>query len=134
MSQEFLGVGWKYPLQLTAEGNVALSKAEEDIEEAIWIILGTVPGERLMHPDFGCNIHELVFAPNDANTIGLARHYVEEAILRWEPRIDQVEVTVQTDGTQPSLLLINVSYRVRAADSRYNLVYPFYLTRGASEQ
>ena len=70
MSQEFLGVGWKYPLQLTAKKDIALTQAEDDIQEAIWIILGTVPGERLMHPDFGCRIHELVFAPNNANTAG----------------------------------------------------------------
>lgn len=133
MSQDFLGIGWKYPLRLTKEGDVALSSAEEDIEEAIWIILGTVPGERLMHPDFGCRIHELVFASNNTNTIGLARHYVEDAIRHWEPRIDEVEVEVQTDPIQRSLLLINVSYRIRAADSRNNLVYPFYLTRGGSE-
>jgi len=131
MSQEFLGTGWKYPIQLDPQGEMALSRYEEDIQEAIWLILSTAPGERLMHPDFGCNIHELVFAPNDAGTAGLARFYVEEALTRWEPRIDLEAVEVQADPAEPSLLLISVDYQVRTTDSRFNLVYPFYLTRSA---
>ena len=131
MGQEFLGVGWRYPLALTPAGALALSPYEEDIKEAIRIILGTIPGERLMHPDFGCNIHDLVFAPNNASTVGLARFYVEDALNRWEPRIELEEVEVQADPANRERLLINISYRVRTADSRFNLVYPFYLTREA---
>jgi len=130
MSQEFLGVGWKYPVQVDRDGAIALSRYEEDIREAIWIILGTAPGERIMHPDFGCGIFELVFEPNDANTAGLVRFYVEDALTRWEPRIDLGGVEVQADADDPSLLLISIDYRVRATDSRFNLVYPFYLQRG----
>jgi hypothetical protein len=117
---------------LDERGEVALSDGELDIQEAIWMILSTAFGERLMHPDFGCGIHDLVFAPNNTGTAGLARFYVEEALVRWEPRIDVEEVEVQADPAQPELLLISVSYRVRTTDSRYNLVYPFYLTRGAT--
>ena len=129
-SSELLGRGWKYPFMLDERHEVALSEGEDDIQEAIWIILSTAFGERLMHPDFGCGIHDLVFAPNNTGTAGLARYYVEDALVRWEPRIDIEEVEVQADPAQPELLLISVSYRVRSTDSRYNLVYPFYLTRG----
>jgi uncharacterized protein len=129
-SSQLLGRGWKFPFTLDERGEVALSSGEVDIQEAIWMILSTAFGERLMHPDFGCEIHDLVFAPNDTGTAGLARFYVQDALVRWEPRIDVEEVEVQADPAQPELLLISVSYRVRTTDSRYNLVYPFYLTRG----
>ena len=130
MSQEFLGVGWKFPVKLDEQGEVALSQYEEDIQEAIWILLSTASGERLMHPDFGCGIQDLVFAQNDTRTAGLVRFQVEEALNRWEPRIDLQDVQVLADPNQPALLLISIDYRVRATDSRYNLVYPFYLERG----
>jgi len=133
MSQAFLGVGWKYPLQRNRENEVALSRFEESVQESIWIILSTAPGERLMHPEFGCNIHELVFAPNNASTAGLAKFYVEDALARWEPRMDLDKVDVQADLGNPALLLVSISYRVRSTDSRFNLVYPFYLTREVDE-
>lgn len=132
MNSEFLGRGWKYPVALDRT-EIAMSSTETDIQEAIWIILSTALGERLMHPDFGCGIHDLVFAPNDTGTAGLARVYVEQAISRWEPRVDLEEVQVQPDLLKPEQLLISVAYRVRATDSRFNLVYPFYLQRGATE-
>lgn len=130
MSREFLGTGWKFPIQIDEQGEMALSSEDASVQEAIWIILSTAKGERLMHPDFGCGIHELVFAPNNASTAGLARFHVQDALSRWEPRIIIDEVEVQADPGEPSLLLISVTYRVRTTDSRYNLVYPFYLTRG----
>ena len=130
MSQEFLGVGWKFPVQLNSQKDIALSRYDEDIQEAIWLILSTAPGERLMRPDFGCGIHEFVFAPNNTRTAGLVRFHVEEALTRWEPRIELQEVKVETDRSKPALLLISIDYRVRTTDSRFNLVYPFYLERG----
>jgi hypothetical protein len=131
-SSKLLGRGWTFPFTLDERGEVALSDGEADIQEAIWMILSTAFGERLMHPDFGCGIHDLVFAPNNTGTAGLARFYVQDALVRWEPRIDVEEVEVQADPAQAELLLISVSYRVRMTDSRYNLVYPFYLTRGTT--
>ena len=107
-----------------------MSSEDQDIQEAIWMILSTAFGERLMHPDFGCGIHDLVFEPNDASTAGLAQFYVQQSLARWEPRIDIEEVVVQADPREPALLLISVAYRVRTTDSRFNMVYPFYLTRG----
>jgi phage baseplate assembly protein W len=130
MKQEFLGVGWKYPVQLDEQSQIAVSRYEQDVREAIWIVLSTAPGERLMHPDFGCGIHEYVFAPNNTRTAGLVRFHVEEALARWEPRIELQEVQVQADPSDPTVLLVSISYQVRATDSRFNLVYPFYLERG----
>jgi phage baseplate assembly protein W len=133
MSYEFLGVGWKYPIQLDpTEGDIALSRYDEDVQEAIWIILSTAPGERIMRPDFGCGIHDYVFAPNNTHTAGLVRFHVEQALTRWEPRIELQEVLVQPDPATPSVLLISIQYQVRATDSRYNVVYPFYLQREES--
>lgn len=130
MAKEFLGVGWKFPVQMNDQHEIAMSRYEEDVQEAIWIILSTAPGERLMLPDFGCGIHEFVFAPNNTRTAGLVSFYVKEALNRWEPRIDLLEVKVRPDAANPSILLINIDYKVRTTDSRFNLVYPFYLERG----
>ncbi len=130
MSYEFLGVGWKFPPQLDPdEGEIAFSRYEDDVQEAIWIILSTAPGERVMRPDFGCGIHDYVFAPNNSHTAGLVRFLVEQALMRWEPRIELQEVLVQADPALPSVLLISIQYQVRATDSRFNVVFPFYLQR-----
>ena len=130
MTQEFLGIGWKFPIDLNDEGEIGFSRYEEDIREAVWIILSTAPGERLMRPEFGCGIHQFVFAPNDTRTAGLVQFNVEEALTRWEPRIELQEVSVNPDPVNPTLLLVSIDYRVKANDSRFNLVYPFYLERG----
>ena len=130
MTQEFLGVGWKFPIELNNEGEISFSRYEEDIRESIWIILSTAPGERLMRPDFGCGIHQFIFALNDTRTAGLVRFHVEEALTRCKPRIELQEVQVQADPGNPTLLLVIIDYRVKANDSRFNLVYPFYLERG----
>jgi hypothetical protein len=129
MAQKFLGVGWKFPVQLDQERKIGLSRFEEKVRESVWIILSTAPGERVMRPDFGCGIHEFVFSPNNTRTIGLVEFQVEEALTRWEPRIDLEEVQAQSDPKDPARLLISIDYRVRGTDSRFNLVYPFYLQR-----
>ncbi len=130
MSERFLGVGWRYPVQLDERGGIALARHEEDVREAIWIILATAPGERLMHPDFGCGIHDYVFAPNNAHTAGQVASRVEEALVRWEPRIELEGVDVRADAGDATRMLVRIDYRVRSTDSRFNLVYPFYLERG----
>lgn len=132
MGEEFLGVGWKFPVQLNSRGEIALSRYEDDVQEAIEIILRTAPGERVMLPDFGCGIHDLVFGPNNTRTAGLVRFHVEDALKRWEPRIVLDSVEVAPDPNEPAALLISIDYTVRATDSRFNLVYPFYLERGVS--
>jgi hypothetical protein len=91
------------------------------------MILGTARGERVMRPDFGCGIHDLVFAVNNATTAGRVVGEVRQALIQWEPRIDVLDVTASPDATEPNRLLIEIEYRVRATNSRFNLVYPFYL-------
>jgi phage baseplate assembly protein W len=125
----FLGVGWAFPVQLDQAADVEMAAYEDDIREAIQVILGTRPGERVMRPDFGAGLHQLVFEPISTTTITLARHRVEEALVRWEPRIDNVTVTVNADAPR-GRLLIDVAYRVRSTNTFYNFVYPFYLLEG----
>ena len=126
---EFLGTGWAYPIGIAPGGAIKLSADQEDIRQAITIILGTTPGQRVMRPDFGAGLHALVFEPINQTTMALAKHHVEQALIRWEPRIDSVNVSVEAE---PRLgrLLIEISYRVRATNVFYNLVYPFYLLEG----
>jgi phage baseplate assembly protein W len=127
----FLGVGWKFPLQVTPTGGIATASAEERIEESILIILSTAPGERLMLPQFGCGIHELVFAPNDSSTVSQVVDLVRRSLVTYEPRIDVADVSADTADGQPNLLLIRVDYRIRDTNSMKNLVYPFFITEGA---
>ena len=127
----FLGVGWAFPVEsVAAQERFALAEHEESIRQAIRIILSTAKGERVMRPDFGCGLYELVFDPNNAATRGMAEYYVSEALRLWEPRIEMLEVTATAGGEQGEMLLISIDYRVRTTDNRFNLVYPFYLDRG----
>jgi len=98
-----------------------------EIEQAIRIILNTAPGQRVMRPEFGCRLHELVFAPNNSATAGLAERYVREALGRWEPRIDLEQVQVIPDAQNQAVLQVLVHYRIKAIHSSRSLVYPFYL-------
>jgi hypothetical protein len=127
----FLGTGWKFPLQVSPTGGIATASEEQRVEESILLILDTAPGERLMLPEFGCGIHELVFAPDDSTTVAALVDRARRALVRWEPRIDVLDVTATSQQEQPNLLLIRVDYRVRDTNSIGNLVYPFFITEGA---
>ncbi len=127
MSNPLIGQGWQFPPDLNPRGNVALVSDHQEIEQSILIILSTAPGQRVMRPEFGCRIHELVFAPNNATTAGLAARYVRQALGRWEPRIRLVTVEVAPAAEDPSRLEIKLEYVVNATHSRRSLVYPFYL-------
>jgi phage baseplate assembly protein W len=127
VNREFLGVGWRFPLQVGPDGRIAKARYEQRIEESIVLILSTAPGERPMLPDFGCDIHNLAFAPNDSRTITLVVDEAREALTRYEPRIDLLEVSAENSPEAPNLLLIRVDYRVRATNAIGNLVYPFYI-------
>lgn len=129
MAVPFHGVGWRFPIDF-ARGAPVLSEGEDSIAEAIWIILGTAPGERAMRPDFGCAIHEHVFALNNATTMGLIAFEVRRALVRWEARIDVQDVRVTAD-VEADRLLVDIAYTVRSTNSRFNVVYPFYLDGGA---
>jgi phage baseplate assembly protein W len=128
LRRPFLGIGWKFPLQVTPQGGIATSSEEQHIEESILQILSTAPGERLMLPDFGCGIHDLVFAPNDSGTVTRVVDLVRRGLTDWEPRVDVIQVSADTSPEQPNLLLIRVDYRIRDNNSMKNLVYPFFIT------
>lgn len=124
-----IGRGWGFQVGVDATGGIRLAQDETEIEESISIIIGTSPGERVMRPQFGCRIHELVFAPNNAETVGLARHYVREALGMWEPRIEveSVEVSLDAIEVDRGRLNISVEYTIRGTKDSRSLVFPFYL-------
>lgn len=127
MNTEFIGAGWAFPLRTDATGSVALVRGEREIIESIQLILATAPGERPMRPEFGCAIHDLVFAPADAATAGRIAYEVRLSLERWEPRIDLTDVVVGFDAVQAGTLLIDVRYTPRGSNDPRNLVFPFYV-------
>jgi phage baseplate assembly protein W len=126
----FLGQGWSFPLALTPDGEIQMAVHEEDVRQAIRIILSTSLGERVMRPDFGAGLRSVLFEPLSTTTMSLVQHHVERALVEWEPRIDLLNVTVEADNVTVGRLLIELQYRVRATNAFYNLVYPFYLLEG----
>src|SRR3954453_21153993 len=128
-TRAFLGIGWKFPLQVTPAGTIARARAEQRVEEAIYLILSTAKGERIMLPDFGCGIHDLVFAPNSASTVSSVVHSVRTALTNYEPRIDVLDINAEAQGE--NLLLIRISYRIRENNAIGNMVYPFYVREAA---
>lgn len=131
MARDFLGTGLKFPLQVNASGALATASNEERVAESIAFILATAAGERVMRPEFGCGIHELVFKPNNELTRGAVAHSVRRALVGSEPRIDVLDVQVESAVDQQNLLLIRVDYRIRANNAFHNLVYPFFIKEGA---
>ena len=130
MAKEFLGRGWSFPVAIDLGGQIRMSEYEEDIKEAIRIILGTAKGERVMRPDFGCGIHDLVFAPINNTTVMLVEKDVQDTLTQWESRIELLKVEATAERAGEGKLLISIDYRVRSTNHRFNLVYPFYLKEG----
>lgn len=126
--REYIGQGLAFPLQVNPRGEIAIASGERDIEQSIRIILGTMIGERVMRPEFGCRIHELVFAPHNAATEGLAELYIREALDRWEPRVEVTSVETAEDPGLDGAMLLEVNYRVRDTYHERSIVYPFYLS------
>jgi phage baseplate assembly protein W len=124
---EILGSGLAFPLQVDARGALALAAGEDDIEQAIGLILGTAPGEREMRPEFGCAVHDLVFDTIDAAMIGRLETAIRTALDRWEPRIELMQIDFDLSEVAEGRLLITLDYRVRATNQQNNLVYPFYV-------
>lgn len=133
MLKDFIGTGWPFPVRLAPNGSLPLTGGEQKIRESIWVILATAPGERLMQPDFGCGIHDLVFQPNTATLRTLLQQRVTEALTQWEPRIDVLGVTAATGQEGRNYLLIRINYRIRSNNAANNLVYPFFLNEGAGQ-
>ena len=129
-NRDFLGRGWAFPVRVGDDGRIAVAEGDEKVRQSVWLILATAEGERPMLDGFGCGIHDLVFQPNTPQLHGVVQATVREALMRWEPRIDVLEVHVDAPADEPSLLLIRVDYRIRENNAAYNLVYPFYLQEG----
>lgn len=127
----FLGTGWKFPVSIDgATGRIEMASNEDSIQESVRIIIGTRPGELPMHPEFGCRIQDYTFASVDYTTLYSMKTEVEHALIRWEPRITQIEAQVSDEQVDEGILLIHVSYVVRATNNQYNQVYPFYINEG----
>jgi Bacteriophage baseplate protein W len=126
-ASEFVGSGWAFPIRTDATGGIALVRGDREIAESIRLILGTAPGERPNRPEFGCAIHDLVFAPADAATAGRIAYEVRLALDRWEPRIVLDEVVVGFAEVASGTLHIDVRYRLRGSNDPRNLVFPFYV-------
>ena len=124
---EILGSGLTFPLQVDARGALSLAGGDDDIAQAIELILGTAPGEREMRPEFGCAVHDLVFDTIDAAMIGKLETAIRGALDRWEPRIDVEDLAFDLSEVEDGRLLITISYRIRTTNNQRNLVYPFYV-------
>ncbi|PPK68457.1 GPW/gp25 family protein [Actinokineospora auranticolor] len=126
MSERFIGRGWAFPTGVGPTGGIAMVEHEREIEQAIRLILGTAPGERPMRPEFGCGIHDFVFAPSDGATAGRIGYEVRSALRRWEPRITVSDVLVSYDTADAGVLYVDVRYTIRSTNDPRNLVFPFY--------
>ena len=126
MSESFIGAGWSFPVRTDATGRVALVSHEREIEESIRLILGTAPGERPMRPEYGCAIHDHVFAGIDPDLGGRIATEVRASLTRWEPRIDVRDVLISFDPDDASLIYIDIRYSVGETNDPRNLVFPFY--------
>jgi Bacteriophage baseplate protein W len=132
MDKDLIGQGWSFPIRPDASHALKFVGGEEKIRQSIWIILETAPGERQMRPTFGCGIQDLVFQPNTAAFRGVVQQKVLQSLTKWEPRIDVIEVRVETPPEGRNYLLISIDYRIRTSNALYNLVYPFFLNEGIS--
>ncbi len=136
-NKEFLGTGWSFPPtfeKTKGTRRVAMTSNREDIERSLEILLGTRKGERVMRPDYGCNLDEMVFESFNLSLKTYLADMVETAILYYEPRIEPLEITVDDSLIHEGQVLIEIDYMIRSTNSRYNMVYPFYLEEGAETQ
>ncbi|MBI5879540.1 MAG: GPW/gp25 family protein [Chloroflexi bacterium] len=125
--RQFIGTGWAFPVQFSPRGRIALATGPHDVEQSIRIVLGTVPGERVMRPEFGCRAWELLFAPRNPATEGLLMAYIEQALGRWEPRIDVLSVEISDDLQNDGALIAEIRYEIKATHDERSIVYPFYI-------
>lgn len=124
---DFVGTTIAFPMDVDGTGAIAMVSGNDAIERSLTMILSTAPGERVMRPEFGCAIWDLLFDPVNDNTLGLMAQSVRQAIAQWEPRIEVTEVSAQPNPDDTSLVMIDIDYQVKATNDRRNLVYPFYV-------
>ena len=127
MTRDFLGTGWSYPVSTNYQGNVKMEESGDNIERSVRIILSTAKGERVMHPDFGCEIHDQVFSSLSPTTLNRIEESVRSALVKWEPRIDIEGVDAAPDSSNPDKVLIDIEYWIESTNSRSNMVYPFFI-------
>jgi phage baseplate assembly protein W len=132
-AKSFLGAGWAFPPCTASDGSTAMAVYEQDVQQAIWIILSTDWGERLMRPTFGAGLRSFVFGPLNQTTLQQVQTRVKESLVTWEPRIDVEQVNVTIDPTNQGQLLIAITYFVRVTNTLQNLVYPFFLEEGSPQ-
>ena len=125
--REFLGQGLNFPMQYDPRGGIALATGERDIEQAIRIILGTLPGERKMRPEFGCNVQQFLFEPLNAETEGRIEQTVRDALMYWEPRVTVQDVVAYTDPENDGTALVEIVYEINISHNQRSIVYPFYI-------
>lgn len=129
---DFLGTGWSFPPRFEGGGaRLAMASGHDDIAQSLAILLATRPGERPLLPDFGCALDAFLFGEVSARLVGQLRDLVSDAILHHEPRIRVLAIEVDTIRAADGVLLLQIDYLVRATNSRFNLVYPFYLREAA---
>lgn len=133
MDNSLTGRGWAFPPRLNDRNRISTVSDDADIKRSIYIIINTIPGERVMRPDFGCEIHSLIFSPANDQTAATAERYVKEALGRWEPRIDLKRVRVTPGGSQLGELFIEIAYQIKGQHDQRSLVYPYYLAPEAPE-
>lgn len=130
MNREYLGTGLQFPLGVDRFGKLALSSGEQRVEESVALVLGTRLGERMMLPRFGCGAHDQLFDGNDGTAVGILKFAVREALSLHESRIDVLDVDVDPSTVSPSLVVVRISYRIRANNAIGNIVHPFYINEG----
>lgn len=129
----FLGRGWSFPPEFEHSGNTRMVEKETDIRESLFILLSTTPGERIMHPDYGCGLNKLVFEPGSGSLVRRIQDMVQYAILMFEPRIKLQTVDVEY-SSEEAVIYITIDYYVRQTNTRQNMVYPMYLIEGTNLQ
>ena len=127
----FLGTGWKFPPQVDyATGRMKTVSQEEDIAEAVMLILSTSRGARVMRPDFGSGINKFIFAEMNYTTVREMEREIVNAVTAWEPRVIEPEAEVGLERLQEGIVMISVRYIVRSTNNPYNLVFPYYINEG----
>jgi phage baseplate assembly protein W len=129
-SSQLIGTGIPFPIRINPTGGINWSSGPQRIQDSIWIILSTSPGERVMRPTFGAGVKDYVFEPNSPTMQARLASAIKNALSQWEPRIDVDDVTVTQDANQPNHVLASIQYRIRATNELFNMVYPLYLQEG----
>lgn len=130
--EAFIGRGWRFPIKVNARGGLDWSEGPDRIRDAIWLVLKTSVGERVMRPGFGAGVEAFVFQSNSPATRAALTLSIRTALVRWEPRIELVAVRVDPVPGEASQVIAAVEYRIRATNEMFNIVLPFYLNEGVS--